>query len=281
MIKPITSKNKALICFVVDMSCSLAEKCFYEGKIRPKSEIVSQIVNTALTEYIHSCNRGGVYKEYFDIIVLGYNGAGVVSLLEGIAEQGKCYATINQLVNSNIPKYEYNGLVNIDGKECEYKRAAYKFVDIAPSDSTPMLLALDKCKQEVALWLRERGEAMSLAMITNISDGIATDASDEELLDIAKSIKMLDDSVIFSNIHIGKGENGIIFPSSREELDNYEGAALLYDMSSELPPKVSAALSSSLGIDNDKPLRAMSYNASLDRLSTILQIGTLTINQDL
>ncbi len=287
MITPITTTKKALICFVVDMSSSLEEKVLYQNRYRRKCDVISQIVNIAITEHLLCCNRGGEYKEYFDIMVIGYNGSGVVSLLDGLTSNDRIYASVNELVSANYDKCEYSGEVSLGGISTEYKRVAYNFVTISPSGETPMYEALAYTRQEVAKWLSARGESVSQVLITHLTDGNATDSEDEELLEIANRIKQLNGTrggVILSNIHIGNGGEGgsILFPSSSDGLDSRSNAKLLYEMSSELPHSMCSMLKSAGGIDYDgvTPLRSVSYNASLEKLTAILQVGTLSINQD-
>ncbi len=283
--KPITTKDKALICFAVDMSCSLHEKIIYDGKLLPKSEVVSQIVNLSVTEYINFCNRGGEYKDYFDIMIFGYYGTNVISLLEGLTPSNRNYATICELVNSKTEKVNYGGTVLINGADSTYNRVAYNLVKISPSDATPMYGALRAIKLDIEKWIKERKNSYSMILATNISDGDATDANSCELLKTSNDIKQISKNLIFSNIHIGKNDSNdnksVIFPSSIDKVKGRGNAELMFEMSSELSPEMSDIICRSLNIhyDGETPLRAMSYNASLDRLATILQIGTLTIDQ--
>ncbi len=284
--KPITTTNRALICYLVDMSSSLEERVFFENNLRRKSDIISEIVNIAITEYIYCCNRGGEYKNYFDIMIFGYNGEGITSIIGDLVNNGKSYASINEIIDQRIPKRTYKRSIQVQGVVKEHIRTAFEIVDICPTQTTPLYSALNRAYSEVSDWLNLRGEAYSVAMITNLTDGAATDATDDELRAIADKIKSLksDGSVILSNIHIGgsitTNDNSILFPSCDKQLKDIRNGVLLYNLSSTLPSLLGKSISKILDREYNEPLKAMAYNTSLDRLTSILQIGTLTINQE-
>lgn len=118
--------------------------------------------------------------------------------------------------------------------------------------------------------------------IFNISDGEATDATDDQLRGIANRIKglaTLDGGVQLVNINLVKTaeECSLLFPSSVEELPEERYARLLFDMSSTMPERCTADILRVRPEAKSGPFRAMSYNTTVSDVVSMLNIGTISL----
>lgn len=280
----ITCSSPALIIFTVDMSGSMSEKVLYEGNSMSKADVVSQIVNISITELIGKCCRGTEHKDYFNLIILGYCGITVTSLLEKYSPNGNYYVTPNDLLKSNVLPVTYVGQLFVDGKKVKVSRSSNEYVKLEAFHTTPMYAALQEAYALAGKWCKEKGSTSVPPIVVNITDGEASDAPDGQLLDIADRIKGITTSrgkATFVNIHISKSikDKVIIFPSSPDGLKDIRFAELLYDMSSELSEDVSKTMSECTMSrwQNGTKLRAVAYNTSPSQLFNVLQIGSLSV----
>lgn len=279
----VTRSCPALIIFIVDMSGSMAEKIFYEGKRIPKCDAISQIVNISISEIIDRCVNGTEHRDYFNLVILGYNGEGVTSLLKSYCSEGREYATVNDLEQADIKPITYGLHMMVDGEMMEVTRKSKTYISIKPFHTTPMYSALQRAYDIGRKWCKEKGVQSAPPIFINITDGEASDATTEDLLMVAGKIKSLSTNrggSIFVNIHVSTTEQKekIIFPLESKGLKDIKFGNLLYDMSSELSPEVSSMISrqtDAVWHEGDR-LRAVGYNTSISQLFNVLQIGSLS-----
>ena len=282
----VTRSNPALVLFMVDMSGSMSESINFENVNMPKCDALGRIVNQSLTEIILRCRRGNEYRNYFNIVVLGYDGSGVTSLLEKYNDTDSDFTTIDNLVNSDAPTVLYSSKCIVDGKTYITDRDVREFIKIRALERTPMFEALNKAHELGRKWVTSKGADSVPPIFINITDGGATDATEQDLIDISKkikSLKSLGGNATFVNIHINdvSDSEAIIFPLGNKNLENIKYANTLYNMSSELSEVMSKQMSQIIGrkwLEGDK-LRALAYNTPLTHLLDVIQIGSLSISE--
>ena len=76
----ISRDNRTAILFVIDQSGSMDERP--EGG-RMKSEFVADVLNKTLYTLVTNCSKADGVRDYFDVGVIGYSGAGVTNGLGG------------------------------------------------------------------------------------------------------------------------------------------------------------------------------------------------------
>lgn len=276
--------NPTLLAFMVDMSGSTADRTFYQGREMKKSEAISQIINTYIYDAISSCNFGDEYRDYMNFIVLGYNGHGVTSLLNPYIKSGKFYATAKELIDANAP-LKINNIFSDTAKPMTIKY--YEFIKIEPYHTTPMCEALNMMYKEIGEWLRVKGVNSSNVIVTNLTDGEATDGADEDLQYIANKIKATEcpnGEVLFTNIHISSSDSAdnsdaILFPHKIEQLKESRFGKQLFNMSSTLPEDLSRDIAMQAGVEwyDGVRLKALSFNTSLSKILSVLQIGSASL----
>lgn len=280
----VTRSCPVLLVYTIDMSGSTVENLFYNGRNCQKCEVISQLVNLNISEIIDKCVSGEEYRDYFHIVILGYNGDGVISLLKQYCTKGREYATVNDLVMAEIAPVTYHSHMVIDGVNHEVTRLSRKYVNVTPFHTTPMRKALFEAYRIGSNWSKEMGSSSIPPIFINITDGDASDGSDDDLIELSRKIKSISTNkgtALFVNIHIATTDTDthIIFPRNPKVLKDIKFANLLYEMSSELSESISQMMSKETQAEwyEGDRLRAVSYNTSMSQLFNILQIGSLSI----
>lgn len=267
---------------MIDQSGSMAEP--YAKSDDPmghitKAEAVAEFCNSMLSELIARCRQGSVYKNYFDIAVIGYSGAGVYSALP----QGGIMLSPSQLA-STVRRHQESRerRKTVDGRSITLYCKRKIWVEPMAEGRTPTLKAFERLTEILYTW---RSSQKSLTgfppTIINITDGEATDCREEQLLlarDKIAALGTLDGEPLLINAHISSIANQpIIFPLSDEQVP--PGAQLWHDMSSIMPMCYAADIASIKGeqfTGTDKVYRGVIYNAGVDALVQLLNIGSST-----
>lgn len=283
----ITRNTPAFIMFLLDLSSSMNEKIVYEGVLSTKAEFMNRIINITLSEILCYAKRIDGYRDYFNIGVYGYSDDSVYNVLNR-CRKSKDFYTVSDLITSDIPDVIYESLrVKQDGGSYVSTLKIREYVRSSAYGNTPMGMAIDVAHTIASKWIGSKTGLDSFPpIIINISDGEATDVSDEELrikTDRLKSLKTNDGSLLMFNIHIASAQNvnSLIFPSklSEEQLSNRH-TKLLFDVSSTLPSKFYdevAMLRGESSIDCLNPPKAFAYNSSMNELLKMLNIGSISV----
>jgi hypothetical protein len=138
--------------------------------------------------------------------------------------------------------------------------------------------ALQVARDTVARFVSEHPTCFP-PIVINITDGEATDVSDEELerrADVLRTVSSQDGNVLLFNIHISATcAQPILFSTTEDNLpDSY--AKLLFRMSSPLPPSmVQQAQKMFEGQQRiQEGARGFAFNADLVSVIQFLDIGT-------
>jgi hypothetical protein len=120
----------------------------------------------------------------------------------------------------------------------------------------------------------------------NITDGEATDATEEQLLLLAEQIKATataDGGTLLINVHIASEYDTVgptlFFPSENEPLPANRYTQLLWQMSSTFPEPFNATIGEIKNSSSRPPYRAMCYNSSAGQLFSLLNIGSVSIER--
>ncbi len=278
----ITTSTPSAFIFLVDQSGSMEEMTEYLGRSYTKAQVVAGSVNMIICELINRCRRETGYRDYFDVAALGYSGDGVKSLLP---DAGNAFMSLGELAGKvRREKVVYKDRILPDGKIVTSVSRLKVWVEPYACGPTPMAEAMDKAAGLASEWCeRHRGLNCFPPIVINITDGESSDADDstiEKMADKIRAISSGDGNVLFFNTHIttDKDTAPVLFPSRESDLPDKKYANLLYRISSELPDIYHDAIHSvgGCGADGCSGHRAMSYNASLANLVSVLNIGTVS-----
>ncbi len=269
--------------FLIDQSGSMDERTMYRGQSLSKAEAVAQIINQILLELVLRCQKGDEIRHYYDIALIGYGGFSddQANLLWSGAMAGKTFLTPAELAGAAVRVEEIATERTIRGRVIRVTEKRPVWLNAVHRHRTPMKSAICLAESLVQQWLAtQAGKDVYPPTVINITDGVATDATTEELLAACNSLKSLhtvDGHVLLMNIHVSDEQGKtILFPYKASELGNDPYARLLYDMSSEMPASYHADIASLFGLDQRTTYVGMCSNADMDALVKFMNIGTPT-----
>ncbi|MEG1634744.1 MAG: VWA domain-containing protein [Rikenellaceae bacterium] len=282
----ITRNSPALIMLLVDRSGSMAENIRYDGVMMPKSEVVVRILNTLIDELLYRCRKGSDYRNYFEIAIYGYNGNEVYSMLDYVSND-KSIFSVSELVNAGVDHKSV--IVRRKGVDGEYYSVATDvkcWVSGHSGGNTPTYAALKYVHKEASNWVKHhKSENTFVPILVHISDGEASDADEQMLLEISdklKNIKTDCGNLLFINVHLASSEAiSVMFPQSIEEVEQENrNAVMLYKMSSDMPEFFNedvARIKNLTTYDSTIGFKAVAYNTSVTEFVKVLSVGTSTI----
>jgi hypothetical protein len=281
----ISRETPSALVFLLDQSGSMADLVYDSAtcKYVTKAEKLTEAVNDILNDLLDSCKRSEIYRDYFDIAIIGYGGED--SNKANFAWQGnlkdKRWVKVSELVDNYISKEKVRKEENIRGKihytDVPYRRWVEPKAGYLTPMNSAMLVALDLLQE----WIVDyKGKDVYPPMVINVTDGQLTDASFDEILKTANKIKQLhtmDGNVLVLNLHIAEAnEISVLFPRDKDELPNDRFAGLLFDMSSDMPSLYDMDIASLTSKDKKGSYTGMSYNTNLSDVIRIMHIGTRT-----
>ncbi|QJW91614.1 hypothetical protein HNV11_20635 [Spirosoma taeanense] len=269
--------------FLIDQSGSMDERTMYRGQSLSKAAAVAQIINQTLLELMLRCQKGDEIRHYYDIALIGYGGLNDerANLLWSGDMAGKAFLSPAELVKAAIHIEEVTVQRTIRGRVITTTEKRPVWLQAVHHYRTPMKSAICMAESLVKQWLvTQAAKDVYPPTVINITDGVATDATADELLaccDRLKNLHTVDGHALLMNIHVSDEQGKtILFPSKAAELGADQYARLLYDMSSEMPAPYHADIASLFGLDQRTTYVGMCSNADMDALVKFMNIGTPT-----
>lgn len=282
--KPITHLNRGAILVVVDCSMSMQEQTFLNRVPMRKIEAVATVCNYLIDELLERAKRHNEVRNYYDIAVLGYSGTDVRSMLAVDTATG--FVAIDRLAEvAPEPRTIVFEQHTDDGRTTDAKFTLREWIKPEAHGKTPMFQALSRVYNMVEAWCAKADNRHSFPPIVfHITDGECNDATDADLINIAKSIcgtKTEEGNTLLINIHLSPYDElpSEIFPTEISATNLSPHYRTLFEMSSILPEQLNALVASiAKPASSGGGYRAMAYNASPCELLTILNIGSESIN---
>lgn len=279
----ITRQTPAAIVVLMDQSGSMAEQINFHGTMVSKAQALSSIVDMMLAELLIRCKCEGSYRDYFDIAVVSYGGDGLKSKVS--KKIAKPFVSASELSDNYIDRVDISRERLLpSGRSMVSVIEQKRWIEPEASGATPMLAALEFTLATLEKWVRSHNaEPHFPPLVFNITDGEASDASDEQLRDVAAKIKALDSgdgTALLFNIHISSiaNDDNVLFPCELDQLPVHKYARLLYDMSSELPAIYNDYIESLSGSECRGAFRGVGFNTDMNKLLSVLNIGSASIN---
>lgn len=276
----ITRCHRAAIIIAIDQSCSMSERLSIYGCELTKAEVVSIVTGRLIDELLLRSFRDNDYRNYYDIALIGYSNDQVYSLLGDDID----FMPINLLAKRPVRKRNFAMRYNMPGgKPTLFFEEVSMWVEPLAEGSTPMNKMLTKVYDLVRKWCAEPQNRDSFPPIVfNITDGEASDATIEQLIESAARIRNLrtnDGNALFANVHLTSYSTmrSTIFPRPNEVFLESRYARTLAEMSSQLPEQFEEYAMQCRGDFALPPFFAMSYNASISELIAMLNIGTRSL----
>ena len=281
----INRTNPTAIVIMIDQSGSMGfVDVLYKGELKKYSVVVADMVNQTLNELIGRCTKAEGVRNYFDVCIIGYgaNGKEANVIWEGNLK-GQDWVTITDL-KTNAKFIDKTVVTKIRGKEKQtVKSVPYWFLPVS-NNLTPMGNAFVQVYDLLFNWIDKHQNSYPPTII-NITDGMQSDVSDDDLIKITDKIKDLntkDGHALILNCHISDNKNQVQFPLDEKELLGLSHSSLLYKTASVMPMNYNAEISR-LRNDNDiyNNYKGMAFNASMDTLFNLIDIGTTGVTRQL
>lgn len=281
----ITTKTPSAFIFMIDQSGSMSEPTQLDGIRMSKAEAVSVIISSLIEEIMSRCKRDGGYKDYLHFVVLGYSGGTLRSVITGDVDNCT-FLTPSQLANIKKPvKTIERERILPNGEKTVSVTHLKQWVKPEASNTTPMLKAFETVYKLCSDWTKKYKDTDCFPpIIINITDGEASDGSNEEIIGITERIKELgtnNGKTLLFNIHTSSDMDAqtVNFPASPEELPCERYADLLFRISSEIPEIYHEQIENNLNVKIDsRGVRALSYNADMANVLKMINIGSISIN---
>jgi hypothetical protein len=154
------------------------------------------------------------------------------------------------------------------------------WIEPEAAGATPMRAAMGEALALLEKWCRRKSNRASYPpTVLNITDGEASDGSEDDIREIARQIRATgtaDGNTLLINIHLGRCEEGVsvAFPTSPDQLPPHRYARLLWDISSEMPAPYHDFVADMRGEAGGSP-RGMSFNCPLSDVVAMMNIGSV------
>ena len=276
----ITRCHRGAIVIAIDQSCSMSGRMMLKGWNLSKAEAVSMVVGQLVDELILRSHRENVYRDYYDIALIGYSGNEVYPLFG----DELMFYPITAFVNRNVPTTTFSlDFKTLNSSDSPFVEPVSLWVEPRAQGATPMYKMINRVTDLVADWCSKEENMDSFPpLVFNVTDGEASDANYEMLRTAAhklRSISTTDGNTLFMNIHITSDTNHkqALFPTPHEVPLEIRHAHLMMDMSSVVPEQLHSYINRCRTSVGHPPYIAMSYNASISALIAVLNIGSRSV----
>ena len=275
--------DRCAILFIIDCSLSMKEITRYGYTEMPKIDAAAFIVNFMIEELLARATRYANVRDYYDIGVIGYSGNEAFSLLDNsdyervFMNTPRIADTMPQPRGVEINVRDYDGTIHTETFNTHF------WADPTASGASPLYDALVMTKGLIEAWCNDpKNKSCFAPMIFHFGDGLASDAEDSDVLQIAdetKAISLNGENTILFNVYfstLGEGEaNAEIYPVEKTFATSDRDKEFMYRMSSPLPREITEDLPLLHGIYTQSTRRAVAFNTTPISMLSLLCIGTL------
>ncbi|MCL5785834.1 MAG: VWA domain-containing protein [Candidatus Thermoplasmatota archaeon] len=267
----ISRRSPGLFIFLLDQSRSMSHKL--GGSDRSKAQEACDAVNRQIYELIYRCTKTDGVRDYFDIGIIGYGFK--ADTADSLLKEGTL-VPISKLSETPLRmERRTKKMLDPEGNEMETEFEFPIWFEPVANSNTPMVKALKLAQSWLDDWIAEHTNSFPPVLI-NITDGAATDGDPLDPSVELMKLETGDGKILLWNCHLSesKDQKTLIFPDSDGVLPTADKfAKQLFDMSSVLPePFIRAAEDRQLVVSPSS--RGYAYNAGLDELIELLDIGT-------
>jgi len=259
--------------FVIDQSGSMDE-ILDSGE--SKAQFVANVLNKTLYQLVIRSTRADGVRNYFDVGVIAYGGAGVGSGFKGPLAEGIIHPL--SAIEANVLRVDERKKKVSDGAGGLVEMAV-KFpvwFEAVNDGGTPMCEAMHKAAEVLVEWC-DRHPTSYPPTIIHVTDGQSTDGDPARIAEGLKEIATQDGTCLLFNLHIDRtGGSAIVFPGSERGLPDSH-SKMLYRMSSVFPPHLLAAARAK-GHEVDEDSRFFGYKANIEEIVDFFEIGTQAAN---
>ncbi|WP_227833329.1 VWA domain-containing protein [Nocardia macrotermitis] len=240
-----------------------------------KAQALALAVNNLLGNAVLLCSRGDEQvHDYFEVGVLGY-GAKVGGALYG-TDESRLIVPVGHIAENPLRVDTVTRRVP-DGAGGVISEQQYLpvWVDPVADGATPMVAAFTAIEPVVESWCAAHPSSFP-PIVINVTDGMSTDGDPRDVVARIRKLATDDGPALIFNLHLsGVQGQQVRLPNSAAALSD-PNAALLYELSSELPPAMLEA-AAAMGYPVQSGARGFLYNADATTVIDFLDIGTRSV----
>ena len=277
--KLLSSAEPGLIIIMLDQSGSMADAYIKDSKgnvLQNKATFAALAVNRVIEEVISACSDGDNIKERCHVAIIGYGSTAKVLTLDNVAELAKNPNTTEILSKQIDPS----------GKLVDVPETLRVFVNPLASGGTAMDSAFEEAYNGANTWIQNNKNSFP-PIVINITDGEPNEyymenGSFNKTIQAAQKLTSLstsDGNLVLLNAHIpdeksNPGNLKIELPNEKSAFSGNDFANFLFDISSVLPERLSAA-AAKVGFNPQNKAKGFIFNADAATLIKLLNFGSL------
>jgi hypothetical protein len=263
-----TTDTPGCVLFLIDQSQSMLDRT--PDRIT-KAMAVADALNRLLSGLVARCADGDAVRDYLHVGVLGYSDT-VTPQLAGAGRRQQALVPVSEIALTGRPGVLVAGPGDGRGRLVKVRPWPLRvWVEPQTGPYTSMCAALRAAARVVGAFLFAHPDAFP-PIVVNLTDGEATDGDPRDPARRLTSLRSTDGSVLLFNLHVSsKPGPALEYPGEIGPVrDGY--ARILFEVSSVLPDRMRAA-AAAMRYELAPGARGFAYNARLDSLARLLDIG--------
>ena len=273
----ISRANPTCFFFLIDQSSSMMDPVMgVQGNAR-KADFVADALNKVIQTLIVTASKDEGIRRYYQLGALGYGNEIISPFGSMFGEQELIW--VDDLAQKPA-RVEDRVRKESDGAG-GFIQVPTKFpiwIDPVTNGRTPMCEALDRTKKILENWVKEHPNSYPPTVI-NLTDGEANDGDPRVQAQELKSLATNDGNVLLLTLHASSNQfsKSIVCPSVDEVLPDGP-SKVMFEMSSSMTGPMVQMAKNEYGFQAENGARALVYNADIDQLVALLEIGTRPAN---
>lgn len=237
-----SASRPGCLILLLDQSGSMSDPFGYTqaGAGRRKCDMVATVLNGFLNELIVTntvAQKDGstTVRPRADVAVLGYRGAFVGPILEGVLKNQTFVTLADLQMNPLTIERRIKREIDDFGMDVEIPMEFPVWVNASADGGTPMCAALHQAHDLADDWSMRNPDSYP-PVIINVSDGMANDGDPVEAAGTISGISTSDGQALLFNVHVTDINSApVTYPAHEDELPNDRYAKKLFAMSSLIP----------------------------------------------
>jgi hypothetical protein len=273
----ISRANPTCFFFLIDQSSSMYDPIMgVQGNPR-KADFIAEALNKVIQTLIVTASKDEGIRRYYQIGALGYGNVICSPFEDLFGEQELIW--VDELAEKPLRvedriKKESDGAGGVIQVQTKFP----VWIEPVASGRTPMCEVLARTKVILEKWVNDHPYSYPPTVI-NLTDGEANDGDPRIQAEELKELKTKDGNLLLFTLHASSNQffNPIGCPSVDEVLPD-NASKLMFEMSSRMLVRMVQMAKNEYGFQAEDGAKAFVYNADIDQLVALLEIGTRPAN---
>lgn len=269
--------NPTCFFFLIDQSGSMSDPIMGVPGNPRKADFVADALNKVIQTLVITASKEEGIRNYYQIGGLGY-GQEILYPFEPIfGSQDLIWVSD---LGSKPVRVEERTIKQPDqaGGVVKTQSKFPIWIDPVATGRTPMCEALSRIKPILETWVDAHPNSYPPTVI-NLTDGEATDADPRDIAQEIKDLQTNDGNVLFFTLHVSSNQfaRTVVCPGVDEGLPD-QPSKVMFEMSSQMTDRMIQMAKNEYNFQVEPGGKAFVYNADIDQLVALLDIGTRPAN---